>query len=243
MLAAIALFILLSPGLLLTIPPLSKRGLFMSGKTSTLAILVHAALFAFLLSYIDYIPVLNQLDGFSGGVPAGQRVTRMKSQPGGFCGWQTSRTVYDCPTGTECVDANNNPGAGITSGKNGWCKTRNIPLNATCNPVTQVCAAPFQCVNGKCLHPPVGLGGACNSTVPARATCNQSNPSRCVNASGVATSGEGICKMLYPRGAPCAGGVHGATLTSKGVCTDGTRCLPDARIPAFARNLVSNTCQ
>jgi hypothetical protein len=42
---AIILFILLSPGLLLTIPPLSKRGLFMSGKTSTIAIFVHAIVF------------------------------------------------------------------------------------------------------------------------------------------------------------------------------------------------------
>ena len=42
---AIILFILLSPGVLLTIPPLSKRGLFMSGKTSTIAVFVHAIVF------------------------------------------------------------------------------------------------------------------------------------------------------------------------------------------------------
>jgi hypothetical protein len=38
------LFILLSPGVLLTIPPVGKK-LFMSGQTSSASILVHAALF------------------------------------------------------------------------------------------------------------------------------------------------------------------------------------------------------
>ena len=49
---ATILFILLSPGLLLTIPPLSKGGLLMSGKTSTVAILVHAVVFGVLLYII-----------------------------------------------------------------------------------------------------------------------------------------------------------------------------------------------
>lgn len=38
------LFVLLSPGVLLTIPPVGKK-LFMSGKTSLLAVLVHALVF------------------------------------------------------------------------------------------------------------------------------------------------------------------------------------------------------
>jgi len=40
------LFVLLSPGVLLTIPSVGKRALWMSGKTSTAAVLVHAVLFA-----------------------------------------------------------------------------------------------------------------------------------------------------------------------------------------------------
>ena len=52
---AVILFILLSPGLLLTIPPLSKRGLFMSGKTSTIAVFVHAAVFGVALYYLKKI--------------------------------------------------------------------------------------------------------------------------------------------------------------------------------------------
>jgi len=42
------LFILLSPGFLLTIPPVGKK-LFMSGQTSTSAVLVHAAIFTAVL--------------------------------------------------------------------------------------------------------------------------------------------------------------------------------------------------
>ena len=53
MLVEIILFILLSPGLLLTIPPVSKRGLFMSGKTSTVAILIHAIVFGVALYFLQ----------------------------------------------------------------------------------------------------------------------------------------------------------------------------------------------
>ena len=42
------LFILLSPGFLLTIPPVGKK-IFMSGQTSTSAVLVHAAIFTAVL--------------------------------------------------------------------------------------------------------------------------------------------------------------------------------------------------
>ena len=62
MLAAVVLFVLLSPGVLLTLPPVGK--VFMSGKTSLLAVLVHAVVFYVALSNLRSIPVLNQLEGF-----------------------------------------------------------------------------------------------------------------------------------------------------------------------------------
>jgi hypothetical protein len=46
------LFILLSPGFLLTIPPVGRTGLFMSGKTSTVAVLVHALVFVVVSHYV-----------------------------------------------------------------------------------------------------------------------------------------------------------------------------------------------
>jgi hypothetical protein len=47
----VILFVLLSPGLLLTIPP-SSRGLLLSGQTSTIAIIVHAIVFAIVYSFL-----------------------------------------------------------------------------------------------------------------------------------------------------------------------------------------------
>ena len=63
MLKEVVLFILLSPGLLLTLPPVGKK-IFMSCQTSTLAVFVHALVFAVALYHVNSIPFLNQLDGF-----------------------------------------------------------------------------------------------------------------------------------------------------------------------------------
>ena len=81
MLVEIILFILLSPGLLLTLPPLSKSGVFMSRKTSVIAILVHAIVFGVLLYYVDYIPILNQIDGFNSVMYRPADVTGPRSEP------------------------------------------------------------------------------------------------------------------------------------------------------------------
>ena len=47
------LFVLLSPGVLLTLPPVGSQ-IFMSGKTSLIAVLVHAVVFVFII-YRDFI--------------------------------------------------------------------------------------------------------------------------------------------------------------------------------------------
>lgn len=64
LLAATILFILLSPGVLLTLPPVGSK-ILMSGKTSLIAVLVHAVVFYVLLSFRRQIPVLNVfIEGF-----------------------------------------------------------------------------------------------------------------------------------------------------------------------------------
>lgn len=62
-LIATLLFVLLSPGLLLTLPPIAGKW-YMTGKTSVAAILVHAVLFYMILMFKDSIPLLNQIEGF-----------------------------------------------------------------------------------------------------------------------------------------------------------------------------------
>ena len=61
MYAEILLFILLSPGLLLTLPPVGSK-VFLSCQTSRVAVFVHALVFAVALHFVDYIPLLNRLD-------------------------------------------------------------------------------------------------------------------------------------------------------------------------------------
>lgn len=56
MLTEVALFVALSPGLLLTLPPVGNK-VFMSCKTSVAAVLVHAVVFAIALIYLK--PVLE----------------------------------------------------------------------------------------------------------------------------------------------------------------------------------------
>ena len=55
------LFILLSPGFLLTLPPVGKK-ILMSGQTSTLAVLVHAGVFTIALYLLK--PYLMSGEGF-----------------------------------------------------------------------------------------------------------------------------------------------------------------------------------
>jgi len=59
----VILFLLLQPGLLLTIPPVGKQ-VFMSGKTSMTAIVVHALIFAAILYFKSSIPILRDFEGF-----------------------------------------------------------------------------------------------------------------------------------------------------------------------------------
>ena len=63
MLTETLLFVLVSPGLLLTLPPVGKK-VFMSCKTSVAAVLVHAVVFAILLAFRKSIPGLRTLEPF-----------------------------------------------------------------------------------------------------------------------------------------------------------------------------------
>ena len=68
------LFILLSPGLLLTLPPVTKK-VFMSGQTSVAAVLVHALIFTLALYGIKQYYILNspQKEGFDAGEKYGNQ--------------------------------------------------------------------------------------------------------------------------------------------------------------------------
>ena len=63
MLVETLFFILLSPGLLLTLPPVHGQ-IFMTNKTSFMAVIVHAVIFAALLYVKAYIPIVKSIEGF-----------------------------------------------------------------------------------------------------------------------------------------------------------------------------------
>jgi hypothetical protein len=64
----VVLFLLLQPGLLLTIPPVGKK-IWMSGKTSITAIMVHALIFAAIIYFKSSIPILRDFEGFQAAKP------------------------------------------------------------------------------------------------------------------------------------------------------------------------------
>lgn len=65
MIIAALLFLLLSPGVLLTLPPVGKK-VFMSGQTSLQAVVVHAAVFAAVLYSLKKSGLLAKREGFAG---------------------------------------------------------------------------------------------------------------------------------------------------------------------------------
>ena len=59
MIREVILFILLSPGFLITIPPAGKS------RTSYISVFIHALIFAFVLYYSKYIPGIDQIEPFA----------------------------------------------------------------------------------------------------------------------------------------------------------------------------------
>ena len=113
MLLATLLFVVLSPGVLLTIPPIGGK-LFLSGKTSMIAVLVHAVIFYLILSMRRQIPVINVIfEGFlnpgdacpkTGGCPAGMTCKNGKCvqliMRGQSC--EDMPEFTECAAGTTC---------------------------------------------------------------------------------------------------------------------------------------------
>jgi hypothetical protein len=107
------LFVVLSPGVLLTIPPCSK-GLFMSGQTSLMAVAVHAVVFYLVAVYV--LPELTSRqvlgsEGFRNRNPyAGKNIPDGK---GCYTEGRKGRNMNDggCFPGSVC--AWDNPTGGI----------------------------------------------------------------------------------------------------------------------------------
>jgi len=92
------LFILLSPGILLTIPP-GKRGLWMSGQTSILAIAVHALVFMLVSKYVlEWYNSLS-VSGFISSPTTASGWAKLYSTSPGF---KPLKRVSNNPSQTNC---------------------------------------------------------------------------------------------------------------------------------------------
>lgn len=87
---AVILFIVLSPGVLLTLPPVGSK-LFMSRKTSLLAVAVHAVVFYILLSYLS-----NVYESFT------ECTGTDNLAEGCVCGPLGNYTQQNCAAGLKC---------------------------------------------------------------------------------------------------------------------------------------------
>ena len=128
-------FVLLSPGVLLTLPPKSK-GIFMSGQTGMLAVLVHSVVFYVVMKYL--LPMVG-VEGFEGGT-LGSPCKEDKDCSNGKCnngictakeGFQTHGSA--CKSDKDC-------GKGLKCNK-GKCADK---------PVGAICMANWECLSMKC---------------------------------------------------------------------------------------------
>lgn len=102
------LFVLLSPGLLLTLPPVGRR-VFMSGKTSTVAVLVHAVVFV----AIVYLFKKYVAEGFQTGNTETTVMCIIDNKE-----ISTMKDLHDfiqCPRIDDTPDRKGTPIAGITT--------------------------------------------------------------------------------------------------------------------------------
>lgn len=87
---AAVLFLLLSPGVLLTLPPVGPK-ILMSGKTSLIAVAVHAIVFYVLLSYLS-----DAYEGF-------KACPETKDKPAGCTCSPRNYTRGNCAAGLKCI--------------------------------------------------------------------------------------------------------------------------------------------
>lgn len=148
LLIATLFFILLSPGVLLTLPPVGSK-ILMSGKTSLMAVLVHAVVFYVLLSCRHMIPLVNRIEGFANSRNIGDQCNSTNRCSVGYCKPETNKCAkkplnYSCNTDNDCDSGFCNPENQCKS--NVSCTTNNTTACPSFSGFDKVC------VNSKCRY-------------------------------------------------------------------------------------------
>lgn len=87
------LFFVLSPGVLLTLPP-GSRGVFASGQTSIIAAAVHALIFMVAI-HLLWVYVLHPVEGFEDKIKSGMRCQSASECASGTCS-KNERNMLVC---------------------------------------------------------------------------------------------------------------------------------------------------
>ena len=152
LLLATILFIVLSPGILLTLPPVGSK-VFMSRKTSLVAVLVHAVLFFLILCYRKRIFLVNRLEGFT---QAGNPTTNKPI--GAHCS-----NSSECQSNICFKPRPENP--------NGFCAEAENPT--TNKPIGARCSNSSECQSNICFKPrPENPNGFCAGTIKNGDKCS-----------------------------------------------------------------------
>lgn len=126
------LFVVLSPGVLLTLPPVGSK-ILMSGKTSLVAVLVHAVVFFVVAKYV--LPTVTE--GFSNAYFGGEGVDKMPASIYNSAAFKALPAAMQANLrkndggksslyGAKCISSGNKLGtipAGAKCGCNGDCRS------------------------------------------------------------------------------------------------------------------------
>jgi hypothetical protein len=214
------LFFILSPGVLLTLPPVG-RNVFLSGKTSLLAVAVHTLVFYLLLKVCSYFS-----EGFQTADASDSTTPRF------------DRTANLLPLGATCKgDAKCFSGHCI----DGVCK-QYVEFNGICN-TNSLCGTGLTCVNNKCVNMTT-IGSPCdaNNVCPGSATCN-SNICKLI---GLGTNA--ACnwfKMCNSDFADCSGASQGLDASgnyTNGFCKNKLASTCTANSDCFSNECVNGVC-
>jgi hypothetical protein len=144
----------------------------MSGKTSLIAVAVHAVVFYLLLKYRNSIPLLNQVEGFQA------KQETVYKRPEGLhkqCWKAFSKTQEKCPGNLECTLGKTGGYCIIKKGdpcdSDRDCSTQFCSSNKRCDikPPTPLPKVNELCVNGKCEDGLACTRGRCK--IPIGSVC------------------------------------------------------------------------
>ena len=213
LLTAAVLFVLLSPGLLLTLPPVGKK-VWMSGKMSVISVFVHAVVFFTLMAYRKSIPLLNQLEGFQTATSTCVDECTAANCPTGNCINTGTLSKQDFKCGVLCGGGlDPKTGQPIKPSQFGLCPATIGPFGTTS---PQTCAPDIDSTGKPIINTFKCRGANCDAASPNGYCPFGGKCTPAIDKQGKPTN---ICKLNCDSANPNG-------YCSSGTCTTSTTCKP-----------------